>query len=135
MQGITVSSTILLVEDDEDFRSCLTDFLESKSFKVLPADSAEQAMGKLLLNKIDKVITDIQIPEYVQGIWLIMQIKKQFPTLPVIAMSGGSVHVEEEDYFQLINLINVENIFKKPFHPKEILSAIIDEEEQDISNR
>ena len=119
-----MTTSILLVEDDNDFRACLKEFLETKNFKVIEAVSAEQAIGRLTLNNIDKIITDIQIPEYMAGIWLIMQIKKLFPKIPIIAMSGGSNHVAEEDYFTLIKLVKADQIFKKPFHPKEILGAL-----------
>lgn len=117
---------ILLVEDDPDFNTFLSEFLTSKGYSVTSVRLAEQAAGKLLLSNphFDVLISDIQLPEFAAGIWLIMMAQKQYENLKIIPMSGGSKHIDDDQYFELIRLINPCGVLKKPFNPNELINAI-----------
>ena len=65
---------ILLVEDDEYFRSVLTNVLKDNGFQVEQAQNGQEAKHILDLRKIDIVISDIKMP-IINGIELLKFIK------------------------------------------------------------
>ncbi|HEY0708418.1 MAG TPA: response regulator transcription factor [Polyangia bacterium] len=79
---------ILLVDDNEMFRSALRALLESKpGLEVVgEAADAEQALG-LLVADPDVVITDRYLPG-VDGIEVAREIKERRPDIAVILLSG-----------------------------------------------
>ena len=52
---------ILIVEDDAGLREALIDTLKLARYRVVAADSAEEAMSCLGQYQIDLVVSDIQI--------------------------------------------------------------------------
>ena len=85
------SSTILLAEDSDFFRSQMQKYLEEDGFAVLAAADGEFAW-ELLLKNIDKVrvvITDIEMPR-LNGLGLAARIRadKRTDKLPIIAVSS-----------------------------------------------
>ena len=61
--------------------------LERVGYQVLTASSAEEAMGLLAVNHIDLVVSDYLMPGVV-GTELAKQIKKSYPQLPFVLLSG-----------------------------------------------
>ncbi|MCK5091731.1 MAG: response regulator, partial [Gammaproteobacteria bacterium] len=55
---------------------------------------------------------------------LIMDVKKEFPDIPVIAISGGGGITGRYDYLEIAKLVGAKNILKKPFSMKELRSAV-----------
>ena len=55
--------SILVVDDDDDFRSSLIEFLEDNNFAVQEAADVQTAFEILDRNKMDLIITDILLPE------------------------------------------------------------------------
>ncbi|MCA9749842.1 MAG: response regulator [Romboutsia sp.] len=121
-----MKASILIAEDDLDFQGFLTEFLTGEGYKVITANTTAQALGRLILNNIDIIITDIQIPEYKEGIQFIMQVKSLFPSLAIISMSGnqGANDLFEKEYIQLIKLAKSNTFLQKPFPPRELLRCI-----------
>jgi len=78
---------ILIVEDDSDFSDFLRKLLKLKDFEVFAAGRGYDALKYLNSNQVDMVLLDVQLPD-VDGYWIMDQIKKQFPDLLVIMMTG-----------------------------------------------
>ena len=80
--------SILIIDDDAEYRDGLKIFLEGKSYKVLEAADGKE--GLLLLDRehVDVVITDIVMPER-EGIDVIQAMRRQRPELKIIALSAA----------------------------------------------
>lgn len=86
------SLKILLVEDDDLFRSTIKKALEKRPCEVGEAPDGKVAREMLLLHKYDLVISDIQMPHFT-GLDLLEWIKGNVPT-PVVLMTGFSQALE-----------------------------------------
>jgi CheY-like chemotaxis protein len=78
---------VLVVEDHDDSRDLLEQILAHGGARVIAAPSAEEALAHL--GEVDVVITDISMPRH-DGFWLLREIERRHPSMPVIAVSGYS---------------------------------------------
>jgi two-component system chemotaxis sensor kinase CheA len=86
----SVTRTVLLVDDSEFFRSMLAPLLRASGYRVLVAESAEQALAILASPRlIDVVVTDIEMPGK-SGFDLVENLRSDSRTasMPVIALSS-----------------------------------------------
>src|SRR5438874_719633 len=81
------SMRVLVIEDNEGLRDYLRVALESQEYEVLTARDGQEALGYLNGHRVDAVLTDIFMPE-MDGIETIATLRKQFPGVRIIAMSG-----------------------------------------------
>ena len=72
----------------------------------------------------DLVITDIYMPEQ-EGIQTIAELKKDFPALRIIAVSGGGQD-GSRDPLEAARLIGAYRTLYKPYEPVNILAAVKD---------
>src|SRR5688572_18714660 len=79
---------VLVIDDQEPIRRIVRRALEQAGHEI--ADAADGALGMQLLEResFDVVITDIFMPGQ-DGILTLRQIRKQFPAVKVVVMSGG----------------------------------------------
>ena len=80
--------TILIVDDDPSVRRFLGDTLRPVGYLVVEASSGNQALHQLRQRKVDLVITDLIMPDQ-EGLEAIPLIRKEFPNITVLAISGG----------------------------------------------
>lgn len=78
---------ILVVDDDDTFRLMLMETLKLSSYKVVGACNGQEALSLLEKGGISTVIADIKMPG-MDGISLTKRIKKSWPTIPVIMITG-----------------------------------------------
>ena len=91
-----MSRTVLVVEDDADFRETISEFLEGAGYTVFKASQGREAMAILKTTKIDLVLSDIKMP-VMNGIELLGEIQKLGEERPkVVMMTGFSVFTQEE---------------------------------------
>ena len=76
---------VLIVDDEVEFRTLVKDALPA--FEVLEAESGEQAVDLVQEEKLDLVITDINMPG-MSGIELLKHLRAHHPKLKVVAVSG-----------------------------------------------
>jgi PAS domain S-box-containing protein len=89
--GSDESETILVVEDDADLRSYITEVLQGLGYRVLAVADAEAAMRCVqnLKQRLDLLLTDIIMPK-INGRELAHEVKATRPDLPVLFMTGYS---------------------------------------------
>jgi len=78
---------MMLVDDEERFLSTTTKVLSKKGYDVDTAKSGSEAIEKLMVQNIHVVILDVKMPE-MDGIQTLKQIKRQFPLVEVIMLTG-----------------------------------------------
>jgi len=113
---------ILLVDDDELVRYVISKVLRKAEHEVLEAENGKQALKILINENVDILITDIIMPE-IEGIELIMRLKKSHPDLPIIAISGGSRMVDT-GYLSSAKSLGAFATLEKPFDEQELLNLI-----------
>ena len=89
-------NVILMVDDEEDFFHIYAWRLERfHQFRYLYAKSGEEAYKILKKQKVDFVISDINMPNG-DGFWLLDKLASEYPGVPVI-MASGELGVTEKD--------------------------------------
>ncbi len=114
---------ILLVEDREEVRSMLTDFLECMNYQVHACAAAEEALilAKNQSIQLGLIITDVLL-ETSTGPKLIAEIRDFQPEIPVIFISGFSEQALADELDFNANT----QFLQKPF-PLDVLCAKIQE--------
>ena len=112
------SGTVLLVEDEPMVRSVAERALTRHGYKVVTADSGEEALEFLAKGEtVDLLISDVVMPG-MDGPTMVREARKSRPHLKILFMSG---YAEE----QLRNSIDIENVnfLPKPFSVTELAEA------------
>jgi DNA-binding response OmpR family regulator len=78
---------ILLVEDDLPVRNAIQHVLANAQYKVVPAQTGEEALKLIRQGYFDMVLTDVKLPG-VDGVEVIRQAKQHNPRMPVLVVSG-----------------------------------------------
>ncbi len=80
---------ILLVDDDQRFVTMLAEeFMNCRNiFCILTAENGNEALKVLESAHVDVVVTDLNMP-VMNGFDLILHMKENHPSIPVIVMSG-----------------------------------------------
>ncbi|MBN2161922.1 MAG: response regulator [Pontiellaceae bacterium] len=79
---------ILIIDDDDKIRMLMVRYLERLHYTVAEAENGKHGMIMLETFGPDLIITDILMPE-MDGLEILMALRRQYPNIPVIAMSGG----------------------------------------------
>jgi len=78
---------LLLVDDEERFLSTTQKLLLKAGHEVLTSTNGTEALGLLRQHHIDVVILDVKMPG-MDGIAILREIKKSFPLVEVIMLTG-----------------------------------------------
>jgi len=113
---------VLVVDDHEDVRISLRRILEDAGHVVLDAVDGATAIGLLRDAKVDLVITDLFMPGQ-DGIVTIRRIRKEYPAVKIIAMSGGGFG-GQLDLLKDAVLLGAATALRKPIGSEELLEAI-----------
>jgi DNA-binding NtrC family response regulator len=79
--------TILVVDDEPDVVSTLIESLEALGYRADGASNGAEGLRMIEAKDYDLVITDIRMPEK-NGIELLKDIKKKFPSTKVVIITG-----------------------------------------------
>jgi len=83
-------ANVLLVDDEVDFVKTFSERLVLRDLDILKAFSGEKALQVLEQNKnVEVVILDVKMPG-VDGIEVLAEIRKRFPLVEVIMLTGHS---------------------------------------------
>jgi len=114
--------TILIVDDEAQFRKMLRQMLERAGYEVMEAADGKEGEKLYRLFQPSLMITDIFMPEK-EGLETIMQTVREFPDAKIIAMSGGGR--EGDDLFlRHAKQFGADRVLKKPFERQELLQTV-----------
>ena len=83
-------ANVLLVDDEVDFVETFSERLQMRNLEISKAFSGKDALKVLKKNQtIEVVILDVKMPE-MDGIDALAEIKKRYPLVEVIMLSGHS---------------------------------------------
>jgi len=119
VDNVSKNKTILIVDDEEDILRLLSMRLEASGYKVIAAESGEQALVQVSLKRPSVVITDLRM-EGMDGMALFNAIHKVNSALPVIILTAhGTIPDAIEATKQ-----GVFSYLTKPFDSKQLLTQI-----------
>ncbi len=81
--------TILLIDDNEDFREALKHLLVSHGYRVCEAGNGEQALELMHVETPDLAIVDLDMPK-MNGIEFSRRVKKDWPGFPILMVTAYS---------------------------------------------
>ncbi|MFA6009338.1 MAG: response regulator [Desulfobacteraceae bacterium] len=113
---------ILVIDDESPIRLMLRMLLESEGYTVTEACDGTEGIKCYRENPADLIITDIIMPEK-EGIETIMTLRKENPSIKIIAMSGGGKN-NADGYLKTAKLLGALETLKKPIR-KDVLLAVI----------
>ncbi|HJP57694.1 MAG TPA: response regulator [Gemmatimonadales bacterium] len=81
-------ATILVVDDEPQVRRLASRALEREGYRVIEATDGLEALGLFTQDaRIDLLVTDVRMP-HTDGIVLAAALRRRFPAIPVLFMSG-----------------------------------------------
>ena len=114
---------ILIIDDDDQVRKMLRLSLNAAGFDVVEAQDGKAAMKLFHQDPlVDLVITDLIMPQK-EGIETIIEFRRDFPKVPIIAISGGGL-IDPNDYLVLAEKLGAQITLEKPFSRKDIIDAV-----------
>jgi CheY-like chemotaxis protein len=84
----TLTKKVLIVDDDEDFRTQLGMELRAAGFEVSPAGSEAEALRLLDSGRPDVAILDVMMEHMDSGLILSHRVKQRYPDVPVILVTN-----------------------------------------------
>jgi signal transduction histidine kinase len=118
------TETILVVEDEAPVRELVCSLLAAHGYNILQADSGVAAieLWQHCKEKVDLLLTDLVMPNRVNGRELAEKLWTDRPQLKVIFTSGYSADVVGKDFVLRGGL----NYLQKPYHPRKLAVFVRD---------
>jgi len=113
---------ILVVDDDKEVREMLRQMLERAGYEVVDACDGNVALKLYREQPTDLIITDLIMPNK-EGIETIMELRRDFPDVKIIAISGGG-RIGPKDYLSSAKMLGARRILAKPLDRPKLLKAI-----------
>lgn len=112
---------VLLLEDNEAYRTLMTEVLTLAGFEVCAVPDGRRVSEILQQRRIDLVVTDLVMPER-DGIETLTDLHYSHPRLPVIAISGD-VPLNRDLYLTVAQKLGAARVLAKPFKMDQLVAA------------
>jgi CheY-like chemotaxis protein len=113
---------ILVFDDEPSILLMLKKMLEKAGHEVDLALNGSDGIALFEKNRPDLVITDIIMPQK-EGLETILELRKMYPDLKIIAISGGG-RIGPDGYLPSAKIFGANMIFQKPLVQKEFMQAV-----------
>ncbi len=112
--------TILVVDDEPSLVRLASQILTKQGYKVIKANSAEEALDHLKQNSVDLLLSDIIMPD-MGGFELANIVQKKYPNIKIQLASGftSETHLKENEYLG-------NKILAKPYNKKGLITRVKD---------
>lgn len=113
---------VLLVDDDVLVRNVVRLFLERAGHAVAEAADGVEALEAFDTERPDVVVTDLRMPR-MNGLEMMMEMRRRWPAAPVVAMSGGGSG-DAECWLLLAQDLGAAGTFEKPLDMPALMSTV-----------
>ncbi len=114
------ASTLLLVDDEPHVLSALSRVLRRENYRILTANSGDEALAVLAHNTVGVILTDQRMSN-MTGTTLLAIVRGLYPDVVRIVLSG---HLDVESLAEAINQGEIYRFLSKPWNEAELLETI-----------
>jgi CheY-like chemotaxis protein len=115
--------TILVVDDEPNIRQFLRSALEGAGYEVSEAANGKEAMAQIRRMTFDLAIIDLVMPEQ-DGLETLRILKREFPVLRTIVISGFFAGSELDRHFRMAELLGARACLAKPLSVQIVLETV-----------
>lgn len=117
-------ATILVIDDNPEFRDILRSHLEANGHRTVLASDGDQGLALLERETVDIVLTDILMPQR-DGVEVLRETRRRWPGLPVIAISGGG-WIGANELLGMAERLGADKVLQKPVRRDDLIRAVDD---------
>ena len=113
--------TILIVDDDQEIRRLLVDYLVRNGLTAIPARDGREMWHALERHAVDLIVLDLMLPD-TDGLTLCRDLRARTPTatIPVMMLTARG-----EDADRIVGIeMGADDYLVKPFNPRDLLARI-----------
>lgn len=114
-----MTKSVLIIEDDKNLQQYLKELLIDNHYTVESLNDGTSALDIIERIRPDLIILDLGLP-MVKGESVLIQVKKEFPNLPIIILTGKDSLNDKINAFD----IGADDYITKPFSSEELLVRI-----------
>lgn len=114
---------VLIVDDDPICRAIAVEALTQDGHVCQEAEDGEVATRRLGEAPVDLVLTDLLMPNK-EGIETIIEIRKLWPDVKIIAMSGGSGAASPDQLLQMAVRLGADETLVKPLRAQALTDTV-----------
>jgi CheY-like chemotaxis protein len=123
---------ILVVDDERDVRDSVKCVLDLAGYEELTAENVTEALEQLQRTPMDLVITDIIMPK-MNGVQAIESIRRAFPMVRIVAISGGGnfgvvgyqpTAIATNAYLKSAEEAGAHVVLTKPFESDDLIEVV-----------
>jgi len=118
-------ATILVIDDDADFKRATQLVLEKEGYRVESADGGKEGFQKAREIKPDLIILDVMMDSVLDGVSISRKLHSDPVTseIPII-MVTSIANTDYADLFPTDEYIHIDAFFSKPFDPEKFIKKI-----------
>jgi CheY-like chemotaxis protein len=113
---------VLVIDDDEESRTLIKAMLQGSGHYVMEASDGRDGLDQFAAKPAHVVITDINMPG-MDGHAVIRTFRRDYPDIPIVAISGGGATPKEDLLLQASSL-GAREIIVKPFEFRQLVAAV-----------
>lgn len=117
--GDTGSRKVLVVDDEQEVRAMLAEFLEAQGFEVLAAANGLESLLHVKRARPDAVVLDLNMPR-LGGLEALKRIRHFDPAITVVVITGEPNPEPRERALAM----GAARVLVKPFTLQELLQAV-----------
>ncbi len=117
---LETQATLLLVDDEPNVTAALRRILRNRPYRVLTAQSGEQALSLMEADPVDLIVSDARMPG-MDGATLLREVYARWPACIRIFLTG---HNDIDTTIKAINEGKIYRYLGKPWHDAEVLQVI-----------
>lgn len=115
---LSAMETLLVVDDDDEIRELLCDYLSEVGYRVLAAADGVEMWRQLACAPVDLLVLDLMLPGE-DGLSLCRQLQAR-PELGIVMLSAKGSAMD-----RIIGLeVGADDYLAKPFEPRELLARV-----------
>ncbi|AWJ83756.1 response regulator [Azospirillum brasilense] len=117
----SVKKKVLTVDDSRTMRDMVSFTLKGAGYDVVEAADGQQALGVIGANKVDLVITDLNMP-VMDGLTLIRRLRATpaHRTLPILMLTTEADEKKKSEG----RAVGATGWIVKPFNPEKLISVV-----------
>lgn len=113
---------ILVIDDDAQVLNMLHFVLVCEGYEVIKATNGKEGMKLYREDPVDLIITDIIMPEK-EGLETIVELKKEFQEIKIIAISSGGC-IGPTEYLHMAKKLGAHRTLTKPIGRDKLVRTV-----------